>query len=113
MRNPFRRKQKEDRSKNSSKGYTRQKSNYDKVEKDDGLKENPGRSGSSHEDPDALARLQEDEDVQALMEQAMEKGKSEDSASIQGMLGKGVSTLVRSLKKVPGGGEDLLDDDDE
>lgn len=90
-------------------GYTREKSRYEKGEGEDGdLSDENGRLGSP-EDPEALKRLREDPDIRALMEEAMAEGRTEEGDSLKDMLGKGVSTLARSLRKASRGDDDLLD----
>lgn len=114
MRFPFGNKDHEKAQSGQEQEYTREKSRYEKGEGEEGKqRDDESLRISSPEDPEALSRLREDPEVRMLMEQAMEEGNSDDRESIQSMLGKGVSTLARSIKKASRGDGDLLDGDHE
>lgn len=95
------------------KEYHREKSQYhkDEVIEDSEVPEEIElrRQGA---DPDALEKLFKDPVVKARMEAELGKSSNSEKVTFQNMIGKGASTLGKSIKKVSSG-KDLLDDEND
>lgn len=89
--------------------YHRSKSAYSKNTESSEAGESSGLRRDS--DPDALARLYEDPAVKARMEEELGRSTDSQKESIQSLLGKGATTLGRSIKKVSNG-QGVLDEED-
>lgn len=91
--------------------YHHEKGQYRKP--DAGGEATPGTAPISREaDPAALNRLFEDAEVKARMEAELGRSSNTDKESFPSLLGKGASTLGKSIKKVSNG-RGVLDEDDE
>ena len=90
--------------------YRREKSQYNTPGEDGRAEGSELRSPEAN--PDALTKLYEDVEVKAKMEAELGRSKDHQKQSFQSMLGKGATTLGKSIKNVSNG-QGVLDEDDE